>query len=107
MLMREFCEGCDRWKGDCICSYRKPKETKKVKSILLFPDGNFAAIDDKGNQIAELQQRTACELIGEHARLLGWDIDHCEFGVNGDICGELRSAKEGIKQVRYFDDFKG
>jgi hypothetical protein len=78
----------------------------KLKTMLLFPDGSFAAIDENGNQIAELQARTAFELIGEHARSLGWDVNHCEFGVSGNICGELRVAKSGIKQVRYFDDFK-
>jgi hypothetical protein len=79
---------------------------KVLKSLLLFSDGNFAAIDDNGNQIAELQQRTACELIGEYAQRLGWDVNHCEFKV-GDTAGELRVSNRAIQQVRYFDDFKG
>lgn len=79
---------------------------KVLKSLLLFSDGNFAAIDDSGNQIAELQQRTACELIAEYAQRLGWDVDHCEFKV-GDNAGELRVSNRAIQQVRYFDDFRG
>ena len=71
---------------------------KVLKSILLFPDGNFAAIDASGNQIAELQQRTACELIAEYACCLGWEVDHCEFKV-GDVVGELRVSNRSVQQV--------
>jgi hypothetical protein len=85
---------------------RDKTNSKSLKSLLLFPDGNFAAIDDSGNQIAELQQRTACELIAEYAQRLGWDVDHCEFKA-ADSAGELRVSNRLIHQVRYFDDFKG
>ena len=85
---------------------RDKANAKVLKLLLLFPDGNFAAIDDSGNQIAELQQRTACELIAEYAQRLGWEVDHCEFKV-ADSAGELRVSNRLIHQVRYFDDFKG
>lgn len=85
---------------------REKAKGKVLKSLILFLDGNFAAIDDSGNQIAELQQRTACELIAEYAQRLGWNVDHCEFKA-GDNAGELRVSNRAIQQVRYFDDFRG
>lgn len=85
---------------------RKTASGKVLKSLILFEDGTFAAIDESGNQIAELQQRTACEMIAECASRLGWHVDHCEFRCGKDA-GELRVSNRAIQQVKYFDDFKG
>jgi len=47
---------------------------KKIKSIFLFPNGNIAAVDDKGQQIAEVQ----ANLIVAWANMVatkGYDAD--------------------------------
>ena len=50
----------------------------RVKTMMLFANGNIAAFDEHDNQITELQCKTAMELWTEFATRLGYDIEGCE-----------------------------
>jgi hypothetical protein len=49
-----------------------------VKTMMLFANGNIAAFDDKGNQIPELQEKSAIELWAEFAKRIGYKVEGCE-----------------------------
>ena len=65
--------------------------TKTVKSIILWADGNFAVIDSNGNQIKELQTRTACELLCALASVRGYEVNGATFRTFGS---------DGVMQVQ-------
>ena len=50
----------------------------RVKTMMLFANGNIAAFDENDNQITELQCKSAIELWTEFATQLGYDIEGCE-----------------------------
>lgn len=53
----------------------------KVKTVLLFANGNIAAFNEKDEQIPELQIRSAIQLFAEYAVQAGFEVDGCEFRV--------------------------
>lgn len=50
----------------------------RVKTMMLFANGNIAAFDENDNQITELQCKTAIELWAESATQLGYDVEGCQ-----------------------------
>lgn len=65
---------------------------KKVKTVLLFANGNIAAFNENEKQIPLLQMRSAIELFTEYASQVGFEVDGCEFRVgtgSGTIRGEI------------------
>lgn len=59
----------------------KPKI--RVKSILIFPNGNVAAFGDDGEQIAEIQRKTIVHLVVETAIEAGFDLEGCTVDLPG------------------------
>ena len=60
---------------------------KKVKSVLLFPNGNTAVLDDSGNQIPELQKgwmEICLEWMEKHGVNIS-EIDSIEINFYGQI----------------------
>jgi len=53
-------------------------ESVKVKSLMLFASGQFAAINEHGEQMTRLQTRSAIELFAEWAAQNGFDPSGCE-----------------------------
>jgi len=52
---------------------------KAVKTMMLFSNGSIAAFDEQGNQIPELQSKSAIELWAEFALRNGWGVSGCAF----------------------------
>ena len=50
----------------------------RVKTMILFANGDIAAFDESNSQIGGLQQKTATQLWAEHATRLGYDVEGCE-----------------------------
>ena len=57
--------------------------TRRVESLIMFAGGGFAAIDDCGRQIPELQALSAVELWIQHATAAGYDVRGCAVSVTG------------------------
>ncbi len=58
--------------GATLCS------SSRVKTMILFANGNIAAFDEKGEQIGQLQQKSAIQLWAEFATRLGYEVEGCE-----------------------------
>lgn len=70
-------------------SDRKPK----VKSIIMFSNGNMAVCDEHGEQIPELQI-PLYQLFAKHAESLGYDLDGASLD-DGPYHFKLRKNKDG------------
>lgn len=49
----------------------------KVKTLILFGNGLFAAFDENDQQIPELQSKSAIELWSDFAEESGFDVEGC------------------------------
>lgn len=49
-----------------------------VKTMFLFASGDIAAFDENGQQVQELQHKSAIQLWAEFATRLGYDVEGCE-----------------------------
>lgn len=70
--------------------------SKKIRNTLLFENGQTAAFDEMGQQVAELQWPTYM-LWAERATALGYDISGTIFETE---LGKFRVAREGNAWVR-------
>ena len=52
--------------------------SSRVKTMILFANGNIAAFDENDQQIGELQCKSAIQLWAEFATKLGYDVEGCE-----------------------------
>lgn len=50
----------------------------RVKTMIIFTNGNIAAFDEHDNQIAELQRRSLIQVWADFAARQGYDVDGCE-----------------------------
>lgn len=69
----------------------------QMRKVIMFQDGRFAVLDELGQQIPALQQRTAVELLGEYALAAGYDIEGCEFTTyqgTGHLIGQIGEVVE-------------
>lgn len=77
------------------------KERPKVKNLILYSNGLFAACDEHGQQIPELQSKSVIELWCEFAALAGFDTDGCVVKMQSPggpgVEGVIRSDFDGVK----------
>ena len=70
--------------------------TKKVKTVLLFHNGNIAAFDENDNQIPELQKHSAIDLFTAYAVSKGYDVEGCEVRCS-NYTYTIKSQETSIK----------
>ena len=70
----------------------------KIKSMIMFPNGDFAAINQHSEQVPEMQARGALELWAEYAAASGFDVDGCKFTTHRGT-GVLKKSFDGFDVV--------
>lgn len=78
------------------------EQQKRVASMILFANGDIVAFDKNGDQIQELQMRSAIELWAEYSAASGFDVDGCKFSTQkpgGDgTSGKIEATFDGFAQ---------
>lgn len=78
------------------------EQPKQVSSMYLFANGDIAAFDQNGDQIQELQMRSAIDLWAEYSAASGFDVDGCKFNTQkpgGDgPSGNIEATFDGFAQ---------
>jgi len=95
------CPNCGWAENVCHCLPKPIPYRKTVRRVFIFKDGSVAALDDSGNQIVALQQRTMIEAFAKIANDMGYYVEGCTFESpwgNGRIVGGRQQfdRKEGI-----------
>jgi hypothetical protein len=76
---------------------------KKITSMMMFHNGSFAAFDENGKQVPEMQALTAVDLWIDRAVQAGFDVKGCKVDV-GCLSGEIRETRSGLGFVGEYDE---
>lgn len=83
---------------------------RRIASMLLYANGKIAALDEHGEQIPQMQMRSAIELWAEYASASGFDVVGCKFSTQkpggAGASGTLFECVDGFDE-RWDDDADG